>query len=103
MERASVRVALIELPPYDPSPETIRQASVVRGRLADSFSYFVETPVVAVLSDGRVESIIPGTSISGIEDLLTQVARKSRDAPDSHGQAGSGELLIDRRLSSLAQ
>jgi hypothetical protein len=63
-------VALIEVPPYDSSAEASRSGQVLRGRLADSSRYFVETPVVAVVSEGRVESVLPGTSISAVKDVL---------------------------------
>jgi hypothetical protein len=56
------RVALIEVPPYDPfSDRSIRRNSACcRGRLGAARTWFVETPVVLSLNEGRVTSVSDG-------------------------------------------
>ena len=52
----NVDMAFIEMPPYgDASHQLVADESAVnRGRLSDAKKWFVQTPVVAVLRDGKV-------------------------------------------------
>jgi hypothetical protein len=56
-DSASPRVALIELPPFGRNKHQSSSA-YVSGRLSESTTWFIQTPVVVQLADGHVTSVI---------------------------------------------
>ncbi|NQT16619.1 MAG: hypothetical protein HQ582_27920 [Planctomycetes bacterium] len=62
VESERSRVALIEMPPYGPAGDssTTRNTPCMRGRLDAGKEWFVETPLVLHLREGKVSSVSEG-------------------------------------------
>ncbi len=78
---APVRLALIEVPPYDPQPGRA-EGGTITGRLGEAKTWFLMTPTVLCLTDGMVVFAEDGTpDLKAIASVLG-LARKNDETPE---------------------
>ncbi len=67
----AINFAFVEMPPYGKENQKLvsPQSKVLSGRLAETKKWYVQTPVVVVLSDGKTLKAWQGTA-PGLEELL---------------------------------
>jgi hypothetical protein len=68
----SLRVALVEMPPYGDMPEVSGSPSCLSGRLSDKREWFAQTPLVLLLEDGKVVAAGEGENAVDPEAVLRQ-------------------------------
>lgn len=85
--QANKRVALIEMPPYAPSEQTLQIADspIVRGQLNKRHDWFAQTPVEVELTNGIASGCVEGASESNT------LSTRSRPKEESERLLASGD------------
>jgi hypothetical protein len=67
----AINFAFIEIPPYgsEKQQSVSPDSEVTRGKLSDAKKWFLQTPVVVVLDNGRAVKAWEGTA-PGLDELL---------------------------------
>jgi hypothetical protein len=74
----SLRVALVEMPPYGDMPEISGSSPCLSGRLSDQREWFAQTPLVLLLDDGKVIAAAEGEKAVDPDSVLAKGGGRER-------------------------